>query len=50
MIFFFRIQTMFTEQNKLQKKVEDTEREFCFQKNTIVNAHAEEVKILVEVD
>jgi len=40
---------MLTEQNKLQKKVEDTEHEFCFQKNTIVNTHTEEIKMLVEV-
>ncbi|RLU17407.1 hypothetical protein DMN91_009642 [Ooceraea biroi] len=38
-----------TEQTKLRKQLEDTEREFCSQKNATANAHAGEKKILVEV-
>ncbi|XP_011329408.1 putative leucine-rich repeat-containing protein DDB_G0290503 [Ooceraea biroi] len=37
-----------TEQTKLRKQLEDTEREFCSQKNATANAHAGEKKILVE--
>ncbi|CAL1689478.1 unnamed protein product [Lasius platythorax] len=43
-----KMQNVLTEQNKLQKQVENTEREFHLQKSKLASAHAEEKKILVE--
>ncbi|XP_036150376.1 probable DNA double-strand break repair Rad50 ATPase, partial [Monomorium pharaonis] len=43
-----KMQEALIEQNKLRKQAENAEREFHAQKNEIVNAHAEEKKMLVE--
>ncbi|CAL1689467.1 unnamed protein product [Lasius platythorax] len=43
-----KMQNVLTEQNKLHKQVEDTEREFHLQRSKLASAHAEEKKILVE--
>lgn len=43
-----KTQDVLTEQNKLQKQIENTEREFHSQKSKLASAHAEEKKKLVE--
>ncbi|XP_050457511.1 uncharacterized protein LOC126854623 [Cataglyphis hispanica] len=43
-----KMQDVLTEQNKLQKQVENTEREFHLQKSNLTSAYAEEKKKLVE--
>lgn len=43
------MQEALTEQNKLKKQTENTEREFYLQKNKLMSAYAEEKKMLIEV-
>lgn len=43
------MQNVLKEQNELQKQIENTEREFHSQKNNLASLHAEEKKMLVEV-
>jgi len=43
------MQDVLKEQNKLQKQLENAEREFLEQKNNLASLHAEEKKILIEV-
>lgn len=43
------MQDVLTEQNKLQKQIENADREFHLQKSNLASTHAEEKKILVEV-
>lgn len=43
------MQDVLTERNKLQKQIENAEREFHLQKSNLTSAYTEEKKKLVEV-